>query len=177
MKRILIAVVALVLAGCGGSSTNSNASVSPTPTQSGCSDNDFAYSVGVTEGAAGTSYTTLILTNTSNRECRLEGVPTAQPVVGVDRKAVGTPSGENPMPDRGGLVQLAPGEKASVIYGIATASNYPVDDCEPTTSDGVVVTFTLPQSSLAAYFALRDYDVCTKVVSTYISGIAAGTES
>lgn len=168
MRFTSAAVVALFLSAC--STPMAPAGSAPT-----CSTEDLRSSVGVTEGAAGTSYTTLVLTNTGAHSCTLEGTPRAQPVLGSDRTPVAGQSGENPLDGAGASIELAPGTgTAHLLYGVAEASNYPSNDCEAAESDGVVVTFA--DGPAVFYFPLRSYQTCTKTTSTFISGVLPGSE-
>lgn len=169
MRRIL--VLFLLLTACSSAAPEAM----PDPTPTGCSSGDFAYSVGATEGAAGTSYTTLIFTNTSTRECTLEGVPGAQPVSG--QEPVGPESKHNDLSGKVETIVVKQGEKASVLFAVATASNYPTEECVPLESDGVMVTLGSESARKIEHtFSLRSFDVCTELASTSISKVARGIQ-
>lgn len=177
MKRsILIAVVTVLVSGCSGSSTP-EASETPTPTATGCELSNFSFTLGTTEGAAGTSYTTLVVTNIGATACTLGSTVTAQPVSGSSREAVGPESKAAISPDHSGSIEVSPEASANTIYGISTAANYSKADCEPKSSDGVLVTFNAGGRDVNAYFAMKAYDVCTKIPSTSITGFGAGAGS
>lgn len=172
MRKLLPFLFLALVAGCSSGSTEPTA----TKTFDGCTSEDFSYSVGVTEGAAGTSYTTLIFTNTSQQECTLEGVPSAQPVTGDSHKAVGPASSANDVTGRGEAVLLKPGDTASVQYAVATASNYSADECVVASSDGVMIGFDTPKAQISNFFPMAGYEVCTKITSTFVSGVVPGAD-
>lgn len=172
MRKLTIAALIILLTAC--SSSTKTPAQTPTASNEGCTSSDFAYSVGETEGAAGTSYTTLIFENIGKQSCTLVGTPTAQPVGGESAKAIGPESTKNEVEGRGDQVVLKPGEKASVLYAVATASNYTPEECVAVDSDGVEVTLSGELLNLSHVFALRPYEVCTKLSSTFISGVVSG---
>jgi hypothetical protein len=167
---------ALTLAGCsGGASPGSYSQRSPTsPASASCSADDLAISVGTTQGAAGTSYTTLIITNDGSAQCTLSGTPSAQPVIGAQHTSVGPLAKEMPMGARGGEVVLEPGDQANVVYGMATAANWPAEECDAKPADGVVIHFNSALLSFSDYAAMPIADVCTKIPSTIIAGVEEG---
>lgn len=168
MKKFAILLVSVVLAACSSTATKEESK------PVGCGVKDFSYGVGQTEGAAGTSYTPLVLTNISTRDCVIETLTTAQPISGGD--LTGLPSRQNGVPNSAATLTLKAGEKASVLYAVATASNYPADECVVTPSDGVRVTVSTGQSKFSTDFAMPTYDVCTKLSSTLISSFVPGAE-
>lgn len=167
MRKILLLIALLVLAGCSSSD-------SKIEKPAACGETDFSYSVGATEGAAGTNYTPLIYTNTSDRACVFEGMPTAQPVLGEEQSNASEPSKQNASTGITEPLTLESGDQASVLFAVATASNYPDEECVSSQADGVRVTFKKP--SFTAYFSLPGYEVCTKLVNTFVSGIVAGNQ-
>lgn len=168
MRKILALVALLVLVGC-----SSSAEKVEEPTA--CGEGDFSYSVGPSEGAAGTNYTPLIYTNTSDRACVFEGLPTAQPIRGTERFNASPQSQQNAQGSTNGSLTLQPGAQASMLFAVATASNYPTEECVPDVADGVKVTFK-KTPGFTAYFTVPDFEVCTKLSNTFISGIVAGIQ-
>lgn len=170
-RFLVAAAMAVPLAACatGQSSTQPSASSPPAPEP--CTAQALSTSLGGTEGAAGTSYVTIVLTNTGDQACTLSGFPQAQPVRGTAREAVGPRSGRNALEGSGGTVTLAAeGGSARVVLGIANASNYVVDQCVPRASDGVLVTFAAG-SGPEEYVSLTATQVCSRLTSTTISGV------
>lgn len=168
MRKLAVALIALALVGC------SSNSIKESDKPSGCSDKDYTLSVGASEGAAGTSYMPLVMTNSSTRECTVTGVPNVQPISNGD--PVGPPSRPNVGGDTLATLILKPGESASVLYAIATASNYPAEECVIASSDGVRLTLSNGSSDFSAAFAIPEYEVCTKLSSTLISKLVPGNQ-
>lgn len=101
----------------------------PTP----CSTRQLNLALGDQQGAAGTDYQTLVLTNTSTTSCRLGGFP------GVSlRDASGQlgASAQHTGP-AGAPVLLAPGAQAHAVLSITRAGTYSASDCKPKTSTQV----------------------------------------
>jgi hypothetical protein len=123
------------------------------------------------------SFWLLIVTNHGTTACSLSGIPRAQPVAGLQRTPIGPYASTNRIPSRGGLVIL-PTDKgvAYVQYMMGATRTYPSAECVAQHSDGVVVTFhTSLKILLALYFPLSKDKVCSKLRSTSITGVAAGT--
>lgn len=163
-------MLAVLVSGCSTSPDVSHPA--DTAMTVGCNSNDFSYSVGITEGAAGTGYTTLIFRNIGKGQCILAGTPFAQPL--NDGEAVGPSSTRNEIEGRGDQVTIEPGERASILYAVATASNYPPEECVPAESDAVKIVFSSELVEAAHVFTLPGYQVCTRLSSTFVSGVVAG---
>lgn len=160
-----LAVAALLAAGCGASSSSgaasAPASAASTPAQtatsaapastatssgsgtsasggSACATSDLNVSIGGTQGAAGSVYTTIDFTNTGSGACTLYGYPGVS-LVDSSAGQLGAAATRNPShsPTR---VTLAPGAKANAVVQVAAAGNYPASECKPT-----------PASSLRIY--------------------------
>ncbi len=101
----------------------SSAPSGPTP----CATSQLNLTVGDQQGAAGTDYQTLVLTNTSTTTCRLAGFPgvslrDANGQLGAAAQHTG-PAGEP--------LLLAAGATAHVVLSVANAGNYPASACKP----------------------------------------------
>lgn len=141
-----------------------------------CSPSSLVLTVGKTGAAAGTEYTNLRLTNHSGHACFIPPVSSAQSVVGRSHTPVGLPAGKLTVAGRGrGVILVARKGVASVEYAVGTALNYPSARCIPRYSNGVLVTFTFLVIKWSLYFPRARQLVCTKLVSTSISGVALGT--
>lgn len=102
-----------------------------------CTLADLKVALGQGEGAAGSTYTTLLLTNTGGTSCTLNGHPGVSYVAGADQHQVGgTAVRSDQQPVR---VSLAPGETASAVVRQPKALNYPEATCAPTQVTGVRV--------------------------------------
>ena len=91
---------------------------------SNCLASGLQAQVGVSQGAAGTIYSTVVLTNTSNATCTLYGYPGASFVTGVGGVQVGLPATKDPVVAKT-LVTLAPGGQAAFLLGVHEAGAYP----------------------------------------------------
>jgi hypothetical protein len=96
-----------------GASSSSAAAAGP----SGCLASGLQAQVGAGQGAAGTIYQVIVLTNTSNATCTLYGYPGVSFVTGVGGAQVGLPATKNPVVGKA-LVTLAPGAKAGFLLGV-----------------------------------------------------------
>jgi hypothetical protein len=84
-------------------------------------------------GAAGSIYYPLLLTNNSGRTCTLYGYPGVALVSQPGGAVVGAAAVRNPtFPAE--LVSLAPGAVAHASLQVAVAANYPVKVCKPATA-------------------------------------------
>jgi hypothetical protein len=100
----------------------------------------------------GHSGTSLIFTNHGSTACSLSGILRAQPVVGSKHTPV--------VP----------------MYTTGATQTYPKAKCVDQNVDGLVVTFhTATKILLTLYFALEKNKICTKLQSTSITGVVAGT--
>jgi hypothetical protein len=98
-----------------------------------CTTGDLGLSVGAANGAAGSIYYPLLLTNNSGRTCTLYGYPGVALVSQPGGAVVGAAAVRNPtFPAE--LVSLAPGAVAHASLQVAVAANYPVKVCKPATA-------------------------------------------
>jgi hypothetical protein len=99
-------------------------SSAPAPGPSGCLASGLRAQLGASQGAAGTIYQVIALTNTSNATCTLYGYPGVSFVTGVGGAQVGLPATKDPVVAKT-LVTLAPGAKAAFLLGVHEAGAYP----------------------------------------------------
>jgi hypothetical protein len=98
-----------------------------------CTTGDLGLSVGAANGAAGSIYYPLLLTNNSDVTCTLYGYPGVALVSQPGGAVVGAAAVRNPtFPAE--LVSLAPGAVAHASLQVAVAANYPVAVCKPATA-------------------------------------------
>lgn len=108
--------------------TSSSSTVAPSTTTTGpagprpCLTADLTASLGAPNGAAGTIYYQLRLTNKGGAACTLAGYPGVSFVAGASGAQVG--AGAARTPGNATALTLAPGQSASSALGIAVASNY-----------------------------------------------------
>jgi Protein of unknown function (DUF4232) len=130
----------------------------PTP-QAGnperCTTAELTGSLGPAEGAAGSIYRPLLLTNTGRRTCELTGFPGVSYVDGEDGQQIGPAAAM--LGDRGGPVRLAVGAAASAQLRLVNVANYDAAVCRPTPVRGLRV---YPPGDTAALFVPTDGTGC-----------------
>lgn len=157
-----IAVVATV-AGCGGATHNAakigsagSAGKSPakvvatstkTPTAS-CLTKNLTFSIGTPDGAAGSAYEPLRMTNTGTSACTLYGYPGVSFVAADSGKQVGADASRNPQ-HSAATVTVAPGAAAESIVQIVNHMNYSPSQCKAADVSGFRVY--PPGEKAAAY--------------------------
>jgi Domain of unknown function (DUF4232) len=171
----LLAVTAglAVVAGCGGSPTNTSAaatstpasahshpakthtpsSPSGTPTPSGparCTSKDLRVSLMGGEGAAGSTYYDLTLTNTSGHMCRTGGFGGVSLVGDGNGTQIGAPA-DRTEPGKVRAITLRPDGRAAATLRVTNAENYSPSKCEPAPAEGFRVY--PPNETHAVYVA------------------------
>jgi Domain of unknown function (DUF4232) len=136
------------------SSAPAPAGPAPCPTRS------LQVKLGVSQGTAGSVYTTIDFTNISTVTCTLYGYPgvslqTAKPV-----HQIGKPAHENPATPRK-LVTLQPQTTANALLRIVDAGNYPASTCGPVTAHYLQVY--PPNQTTPAYIKFKT-QACSKAV-------------
>lgn len=121
-------------------------------------------------GAAGSYGVALILTNTGDRTCELQGWPGVAFVGGGDGTQLGAPatldrSSEHP------TVPLAPGGYAEAILTMVQAANFDAAECEPQQSEGFRVY--PPGSTLSLYIGAGG-DLFTACASDSVQQLSVG---
>lgn len=104
-------------------------SASP-PAAAACAARDLQAKVGVSQGAAGSTYASLDFTNIGNVPCTLFGYPGVSLAGGQPVGRIGKAAAESNTSPRQ-LVTLAPGAVASALLRIVNAANYPPSKCGP----------------------------------------------
>ena len=171
----LLAVTAglVVLAGCGGSPSNTSAdtgsastskpshapkkqtgsSSSAAPTPSGparCTTKDLRVSLTGGEGAAGSTYYDLTLTNTSGHVCRTGGFGGVSLVGDGNGTQIGAPA-DRTEPGKVRAITLRPDGRAAATLRVTNAENYSPSKCKPAPAEGFRVY--PPNETHAAYVA------------------------
>ena len=118
------------------STPGSGAEIPPEPATSGeCKANELKPSIGRGEGAAGTVFRPLRLTNSGGRTCTIQGFPGVSYVAGDDGHQVGPAAFREGT--KGGVVNLAPGETAFATVGFVQVQNFDPSVCKPTPVRGL----------------------------------------
>jgi Protein of unknown function (DUF4232) len=102
-----------------------------------CTTAELTGSLGPGEGAAGSVYRTLLLTNTGGRSCELTGFPGVSYVTGDGGQQVGPAAAMSG--ERGGPVRLAAGASAGAELKLVNVANYDAAVCRPTPVRGLRV--------------------------------------
>ena len=106
--------------GSGGSGTSADA----------CTTGNLKVKTADSEGAAGSTYTTLEFTNAGSTSCTLYGYPGVSLAAGNPAAQVGAAASRSSV-DSPSVVKLAPGKTANALLRITQALNYPKTTCSP----------------------------------------------
>ena len=129
--------------------------VQPAGTPERCTTAELTGSLGPGEGAAGSVYRTLLLTNTGGRACELTGFPGVSYVTGDGGQQVGPAAAMSG--ERGGPVRLAAGAAAGAELKLVNVANYDAAVCRPTPVRGLRV---YPPGDTVALFVPADGTGC-----------------
>jgi hypothetical protein len=128
--------------------------------------------LGTSQGAAGTIYTDLVLTNTSGASCTLYGYPGVSFVAAPGGAEIGAPANRNSISPVT-QVTLAPGGQANVLIALTDVGVYPTAQCQPTTVSWLRVYPPGDYGSLYVQDATQTCALTSKVVMT-VSAVRAG---
>ena len=138
---------------------------SPTPTSTPagpapCPTHSLQVKPGVSQGTAGSVYTTIDFTNISNVTCTLYGYPGVSLQTARPHHQIGTPAKENPATPRQ-LVTLQPQTTANALLQITDAGNYSASTCGPVTAHYLKV---YPPNQTAPVYIRYSTQACSKPV-------------
>ena len=136
---------------------------SPSPAPAGpqpCPTRSLQVKLGVSQGTAGSVYTTIDFTNISNVTCTLYGYPGVSLQTARPLQQIGKPAKENPLTPRK-LVTLQPQTTANALLRIVDAGNYPPSTCGPATAHYLQVY--PPNQTTPTYIKFKT-QACTKPV-------------
>lgn len=187
LPAVALACAAVLASGCSSSSKNDAAgdasapsvtgapapppssapASAPSPTDSPapagpgpCPTRSLKVKLGVSQGTAGSVYTTIVFTNISNVTCTLYGYPGVSMQTARPLQQIGKPAKENPATPRA-LVTLQPQTTANALLRIVNAGNYPASTCGPTTAHYLQV---YPPNQTAAAYITYNTQGCSKPV-------------
>jgi hypothetical protein len=120
-----------------------------------CTTAELTGSLGPGEGAAGSVYRTLLLTNAGGRACELTGFPGVSYVTGDGGQQVGPAAAMSG--ERGGPVRLAAGASAGAELKLVNVANFDAAACRPTPVRGLRV---YPPGDTAALFVPAEGTGC-----------------
>ncbi|TDC59749.1 DUF4232 domain-containing protein, partial [Streptomyces hainanensis] len=109
--------------------------------------------VTTTEGAAGSTYLTVTLTNVGDAPCAMTGYPGVSLVAGDAGDQLGSPAERDPSAGDPVRVELAPGAAAAAELRVTQAGNYPEDTCGPVAARGLRI---YPPDQRAALFVAHE---------------------
>lgn len=147
------------------------------PVADRCARSSLRLSIGQSDGAAGTIYYPLVFTNVGSVGCTLSGIPRVQPSTGTSQSTTHVPVGPRAAlrdfsaSGYGQSIRLAPHARASAAYGIAQSANYTRSQCVPANFTGVTVLV----GGIGQWWTPLASSTCTKVVSTFVSGVVPTT--
>jgi hypothetical protein len=187
LPAVALTCAAVLATGCGGSSSTtagggapsapaassappsssapatpaSSPASSPPPAGPGpCPTRSLQVKLGVSQGTAGSVYTTIDFTNISNVTCTLYGYPGVSLQTARPLHQIGKPAKENPATPRK-LVTLQPQTTANALLRIVDAGNYPASTCGPATAHYLQVY--PPNQTTPAYIKYKT-QACSKPV-------------
>jgi hypothetical protein len=156
----LLTVAALALSGCGGSDTagpqSGSSGVASVSGPGRCTTADLDVAMSPGEGAAGSTYYTVVLTNTSKSTCRTGGFGGVALVGGGDGRRIGAPADRVERATARPLM-LKAGTRAQAKLQVTTAENYPTKRCRPAQAEGFRV---YPPNETHSAFVRRATTAC-----------------
>lgn len=167
----------------GAPTANPTDTASPTPTAtvtstvpaslSRCLSSQLSLSLGQGQGAAGTTYTPIVFTNTGTSACELHGYPGVS-FIDAGGHLIGSPASEDT--GKAKSVKLsAGGGTANALLRQPNPGNFPASTCQQTTAAKLRV---YPPGETVALFLSDPAPVCsTKAGRTGVRPIAAGDGS
>jgi hypothetical protein len=180
-----IAALATV-AGCGNGATHNAANVGAAgstgktsdkvvaSSTASCATNDLSFSIGTGDGAAGSVYEPIRMTNKGTATCTLRGYPGVSFVTGGSGDQVGAAASRNPQ-HPAGTVTLAPGATAESIVQVVDHMNYSPAQCKAADVSGFRV---YPPGETAPAYVPFDHasSACsTDVTQLTVEAVTAAT--
>jgi len=150
MRSTAVAVSALALIATASTPLVASASTSP----SRCRLGDLSVHLGAAGHAAGSTYRTIVFTNTGDAACTLRGYPGVAYVAPTSGRQIGAAASRDDAV-RTRTVPLARGAHAASLLRLVTAFNYPAADCSARSVSGLRVY--PPGSTTAAYVAFAHH--------------------
>lgn len=142
-----------------GPTEDTSATGAPGAEDSGCSTSELEASLGTGGGGgAGSTYPSLVLTNTGERTCTLTGFPGVSFVGDDNGTQLGAPA-ERDGEGTPTTITLAPGESAHSLLRIVQAGNFDAATCAPQPADGLRVY--PPDQTDALFVPSGSFTACT----------------
>jgi len=137
-----------------------------------CSASALKGSLGTSQGAAGTLYTDVMLTNTSSSPCSLYGYPGVSFVAAPGGSEIGAAANRNPV-SPAQLIKVAPGAQVNFLMGLTDVGVYPVSQCHPTSVSWLRIYPPGAYDSLYVQYAAQTC-AATSLVVLRVSTVRAG---
>jgi hypothetical protein len=112
------------------STSSASTSSSGTAAAPGCLTRYLNGSIGLSQGALGSTYIAIVFKNLNNVPCTLYGFPGVAQAAGTPVTDIGQPSTEDPSSSRE-LVTLQAGGYANATLRVVEAGNYSASTCKP----------------------------------------------
>ena len=167
MRRSLLAtaLAGAVAAGLGTVSASASAASSTAAARlANCSTSQLRVWMGLpSEGAMGTSYTEMELSNIGTTTCRIYGFPGVS-ALNSNLTQLGSPAGwERAVQPR--TVVLTPGATSHYLLGWSSAYNYPASVCHPVAATWLRI---YPPNNTAAELLPFAGEACSKAGTVYL---------
>ncbi|WP_051792018.1 DUF4232 domain-containing protein [Amycolatopsis jejuensis] len=131
------------------SPSGSSSSAKPPVDNGLCKAADVTLSIGKGDAGAGSVYRPLLIKNTSNTPCTIQGFPGVSYVGGADGHQIGPAAFREG--EKGAVVKLAPGQSAAADLQFVQVRNFDPAVCKPTDVKGLRVY--LPQETASKFVA------------------------
>ncbi|MGH9060971.1 MAG: DUF4232 domain-containing protein, partial [Acidimicrobiales bacterium] len=136
--------------GVPGAATSTTAAPTPGGNGGTCTAAQLRATLGSGQGAAGSVYVPLVLTNSGTSSCSIYGYPGVSYVTSSGGQQVGAAATRSG--GYGAHITLAPGDSASATLRQVEGGNYPASECQPTPVAALRVY--PPGATAAAFVAL-----------------------
>ena len=157
------------------SSPSPSTAVSPSAGGAGaaaCPTRSLSVKAGLSQGAAGSIYQVLDLSNISNATCTLYGFPGVSLAGGSPVKQIGLAAAEDHSSPRV-LVTLAPGAVANALLRIVQAANFPPSRCD--LKDATYLQIYPPNQTTPVYLKYKAQACAKPVQILTVSVVKAGS--
>jgi hypothetical protein len=137
-----------------------------------CPTRSLSVKAGLSQGAAGSIYQVLGLSNISNATCTLYGFPGVSLAGGSPVKQIGLAAAEDHSSPRV-LVTLAPGAVANALLRIVQAANFPPSRCD--LKDATYLQIYPPNQTTPVYLKYKAQACAKPVQILTVSVVKAGS--